>query len=317
MKEKFIKDIKKEENVQDFFMLKSINIRENSNGKQYLDMTLEDASGRMNGKKWEVEPKEAEVLEPGQIVKIKAVMHPYNNTPQLKVTKIRLAEKSDGLNRKDFFKTAPESPADMYEFITGKISSFEDDELKKICLTIYDRNKEKLMYYPAAMSNHHAEYAGLLWHVKRMMMAGEKMCEIYSNLNRDLLLAGIAVHDIEKINEIMSDKNGVSTGYSFEGQMIGHIVRGVGLIHELGKELAIDEEKSVLLEHMILSHHYEPEYGSPKKPLFPEAEMLHHLDNIDAKMYDMEESLSGVKPGEFGEKVWTLDNRKLYKRRFK
>ena len=152
--------------------------------------------------------------------------------------------------------------------------------------------------------------------MKRMMMMGERACQVYTNLSRDLLLAGVAIHDIEKLNEIISDKNGISPGYSLEGNMLGHIVQGVTLIHERCEKLGIGEEKTILLEHMVLSHHYEPEFGSPKKPLFPEAEMLHYLDMVDAKMFDMEESLNGVEPGEFGPKVWTLDNRRIYKRTF-
>ena len=140
--------------------------------------------------------------------------------------------------------------------------------------------------------------------------------EVYTNLSRDLLCAGVAIHDIEKRNEILSDKNGISPGYSFKGQMLGHIVQGITLVNDLCKELGISEEKAVLLEHMILSHHYEPEFGSPKKPLFPEAEMLHYLDIVDARMFDMEEGLKGVSDGEFGDRVWPLDNRRLYKRTF-
>lgn len=88
------------------------------------------------------------------------------------------------------------------------------------------------------------------------------------------------------------------------------------MVHNRSIELGIGYEKMILLEHMILSHHYEPEFGSPKRPLFPEAEMLHHLDNIDAKMFDMEESLTTTEEGKFGEKIWTLDNRRIYKKKF-
>ena len=227
-----------------------------------------------------------------------------------------LAVITDEIDKSDFFKTAPETSEEMYDYIVGRINAFEDDELKKLCLSLYEDNKERLMYYPAAMTNHHAEYGGLLYHVKRMMMMGERACEVYTNLSKDLLLAGVVIHDMEKLNEIISDENGVSPGYSFEGKMLGHIVQGVSLIHDRCAELGIGEEKTIMLEHMVLSHHYEPEFGSPKKPLFPEAEMLHYLDIVDAKMFDMEDALKGVEPGEFGEKVWTLDNRKPYKRTF-
>ena len=169
------------------------------------------------------------------------------------------------------------------------------------------------MYYPAASKNHHAELAGLLYHMKRMLMTAERVCEVYLNLNKDLVAAGVIIHDIEKLNEIEADTMGMASGYSFEGQLLGHLVQGIKSIDRLAEELGIGEEKAIMLEHMILSHHYEPDFGSPKKPLFPEAEILHYLDMIDARMYDMQEALDATFPGEFSDRVWTLDNRKLYK----
>jgi 3'-5' exoribonuclease len=192
----------------------------------------------------------------------------------------------------------------------------EDEDLKRLCLRVLTDNRDKLMYYPAASRNHHAEYAGLLYHMKRMLMNGLGVCNVYTDLNRDLVAAGVIVHDMQKIEEILSDQNGVSPGYSFEGQMLGHIVMGVKYLDRLTEELGFPREKAVMMEHMVLSHHYEPEFGSPKKPLFPEAEMLHYLDMTDAKMFDMEDALDNVEPGGFSERVFTLDNRKLYKRTF-
>ena len=161
--------------------------------------------------------------------------------------------------------------------------------------------------------NHHAEYGGLLYHVKRMLMTGLAVCDIYPILNRDLVAAGVILHDIEKLNEIESNEYGVSPGYSFEGQMLGHIVQGIKLLDRLTEEMGFPREKALMLEHMILSHHYEPEFGSPKKPLFPEAEVLHYLDILDARMFDMEDALNGVEPGSFSDRIWTLDNRRIYK----
>lgn len=319
MKEIFIENLVVGQEIIDFFMVKSFEVKEDRNGKKYLDITLSDKTGEVNGKKWDIEqPKGSEMskLSPGQIVKIKAEVTEWRDIKQLKITRMRFSVKEDKIEKRDFIKAAPEAPEEMYEYIIGVIDDFKDEELKLLCKSIYEDNKEKIMYYPAAMSNHHAEYAGLLWHVKRMLMAGIRMCEVYKTLDKDLLLAGIAIHDIEKLNEIESDQNGISPGYSFEGQMIGHIVSGVRMVYNRCKELGIDEEKTVLLEHMILSHHYEPEFGSPKKPLFLEAEMLHHLDNMDAKMFDMEESIRSTEPGTFGEKIWTLDNRRIYRKTF-
>ena len=111
----------------------------------------------------------------------------------------------------------------------------------------------------------------------------------------------------------MADPDGIATGYSFEGQLLGHIIQGVKTIDRLTLELGFPREKAIMLEHMILSHHYEPEFGSPKKPLFPEAEALHYLDVLDARMFDMQDALASTPPGTFSERVWALDNRKLYK----
>lgn len=319
MKEHYVLQLKEGMEFMDFFMVRAISVRVGSNRKKYLDMTLSDTTGEISAKKWDVNESEIPSIERihvGDIIKVRANVTEWKGTKQLHVSRIRHANPGDGLEPSDFFRAAPEKSEEMYEYIVGKILCFEDEELRRLCLDLYESNKEKLLYYPAAKSNHHAEYGGLLYHVKRMMMMGERACEVYTNLSKDLLLAGVAIHDIEKIHEIISDEHGMSPGYSFEGQMLGHIVQGVTLIHNKCKELGIGEEKTVILEHMVLTHHYEPEYGSPKKPLFPEAEMLHYLDMVDAKMYDMEEALSNVAPGEFGEKIWTLDNRKLYRRTF-
>ena len=213
----------------------------------------------------------------------------------------------------DFVKAAPEAPEDMFGYIYETAGRMKDQDLKKLCIKLLTDNREKLMYYPAAQKNHHAELAGLLYHMKRMLMTGERICEVYTNLNRDLLCAGVIIHDIEKLNEIMADPDGIATGYSFEGQLLGHIIQGVKTIDRLTLELGFPREKAIMLEHMILSHHYEPEFGSPKKPLFPEAEALHYLDVLDARMFDMQDALASTPPGTFSERVWALDNRKLYK----
>ena len=145
-------------------------------------------------------------------------------------------------------------------------------------------------------------------------MSGIALCDIYTTLDKDWVIAGVILHDIEKLTEIESDQNGISPGYSFEGNMLGHIVQGVKLLDRQMTDLDFPEEKKIMVEHMILAHHYEPEFGSPKRPLFPEAELLHHLDNMDAKMFDMEDALEKTKAGEFSDRVWTLNNRRLYKR---
>ena len=315
MKEYYISLLTTGNEIQDFFLVKGIAIKLGSNKKQYLDLLLGDCTGEVTAKKWDVADTELPSLneiQAGDIVKVKAQVTEWNSMKQLRVLKIRRAVDQDGVAMEDFIKSAPEKPEDMLAFLEAAIEKMKDPELKVLCNRILADNREKLMFYPAAMKNHHAEKAGLLYHMKRMVEMGEYYCRVYTNLNRDLVVTGVIIHDIEKINEIESNQIGVASGYSFEGQLLGHLIQGIKTISRLAEELGIDREKTVMLEHMILSHHYEPEFGSPKKPLFPEAEILHYLDIVDARMYDMEEALMGVEPGEFSEKVWTLDNRKIY-----
>lgn len=316
MKEVFVKDLRKGQEITDFFMAKTLAIKVGANGKQYLDILLADKSGEISGKKWDVSDAEYPVLKAigeKSIVKIKAVVTEWAGQLQLRVQRIRAAALDDGQHMEDFVKAAPEVPEDMFGYIYETAGSMKDQDLKKLCIKLLTDNREKLMYYPAAQKNHHAELAGLLYHMKRMLMTGERICEVYTNLNRDLLCAGVIIHDIEKLNEIMADPDGIATGYSFEGQLLGHIIQGVKTIDRLTLELGFPREKAIMLEHMILSHHYEPEFGSPKKPLFPEAEALHYLDVLDARMFDMQDALVSTLPGTFSERVWALDNRKLYK----
>lgn len=316
MKEVFVSDLKKDKEVIDFFMIKSVAVKTGSTGKPYLDVILGDRTGEINGKKWDVGASD-HLLKEKDIVKIIATVNEFNSQLQLKIQRIRKALPEtipdDVMDMGDFVKAAPEDPNEMYNYIMDTCLSFEDDDYRALCRKALEDNKEKLMYYPAASKNHHAELGGLLYHTKRMLMNGERVCEVYKNLNRDLLLAGVIMHDMQKLFEIDADTDGMSSGYSFEGQLLGHIVMGVKYVDELSLKLNIGTEKRIMMEHMILSHHYEPEYGSPKKPLFPEAEVLHYLDILDARMYDMEEALKNTEPGGFSDRVWTLDNRRIYK----
>ncbi|MBQ3107635.1 MAG: HD domain-containing protein [Firmicutes bacterium] len=315
MKEHYAAYVKVGEDIQTFFLLKSAVLKTGSNGKQYLDLLLGDYTGDLNAKKWDVSDDDPEIpqLKEGQLVKIKGQVTEFNGQKQLRVQRIRRANDQDGLDKTDYIKAAPEPAEDMFLYLLNAAEKMEDEDLKKLCVTVLKRNEERFLYYPAATRNHHAELAGLLWHMKRMAMTGEAVCRIYTFLNRDLLIAGVILHDTQKLNEIESNELGVAAGYSFEGQLLGHLVMGVREIEKLAEELGISREKTAMLEHMVLSHHYEPEFGSPKKPMFAEAEMLHYLDIVDARMYDFEEAVKGVEPGTFSEKVWTLDNRRIYR----
>ena len=316
MKEIFIKELRKDMEITDFFMVKSIGIKTGSNGKQYLDLMLGDKTGEITGKKWDVSEAEQPALleiKEKDIVKIKGVVTEWTGQLQLRVQRIRMAALEDEQIMADYVKAAPENPEEMYRFILSAAESFSDDDLKKLCVKALNDNREKLLYYPAASKNHHAQLGGLLYHTKRMLMTGEKVCQVYDTLNKDLVLCGVILHDMEKLTEILAEEDGIASGYSFEGQMLGHIIQGIKVVDKMAMELDVPREKAIMVEHMILSHHYEPEYGSPKKPLFPEAELLHYLDIIDARLFDMQTALDATEPGGFSDRIWTLDNRKLYR----
>lgn len=316
MKEIYVKDLRKDQEFTEFFMAKTAAIKVGSNGKQYLDIALCDKTGDISGKKWDVSDSEYPALaaiKDKEIVKIKGIVVEWAGQLQIRVQRIRAAAPEDGQQMREFVKAAPEDPEDMYSYIHGAAEAMTDKDLRALCVKVLDENREKLMYYPAAQKNHHAELGGLLYHTKRMLMTSERVCQVYTNLNRDLVAAGVILHDMEKLNEIESEEDGIATGYSFEGQMLGHIIQGVKTLDKLTTELGFPREKAIMLEHMILSHHYEPEFGSPKKPLFPEAEVLHYLDILDARMFDMQDALESTEPGSFSDRIWTLDNRKLYK----
>ncbi len=320
-KEFYINNLPEEGSFTDFYMVRAVSLKLGSNGKVYLDMNLGDSSGEINGKKWDVSPEEEAAfskIKEGDLVKVRASVNEWNGTKQLRIGRIRKYDPdSDKLDVSDYVKAAPEKGTDMFNYVLERASAIGDEGLRIMAVKFLQDNRDRLLYYPGAMRNHHAEMSGLLYHIKRMLMMGIRACEVYTNLDRDWIVCGVILHDMEKLNEIESTELGVSPGYSFEGKMLGHIAQGVKAVELMAREVGLEEEKKIMLEHMILSHHYEPEFGSPVKPVFPEAEMLHYLDMMDAKMFDFEDALFNVEPGNFSERVRTLDGRMLYKPTFK
>ena len=320
-KEYFVNTLQVGEELTDYFMVKGPSVKVGSNHKNYFDITLCDKTGEVNGKKWDVDEVEASnlgKLKDGDLVKIRASVSEWNSIKQLRIARIRKADaEADGLEMSDYIKAAPEAPQSMYDFIWDKAQDIKDEGLKQVCKDALTENKDKLMFYPGAMRNHHAEFAGLLYHTKRMLDLGVRACEVYKDLDPDWVICGVIMHDMEKLNEIESNDLGMSGGYTMRGNLLGHIVLGTIRMEERAKKAGLSEEKTVMLQHMILAHHYEPEFGSPVRPMFPEAELLHYLDMLDAKMYDFEAALEGVDGGHFSERVRTLDNRMIYKPTFK
>ncbi len=300
----------KNQMFEGFLLVKNAEQRTSSNGSKFLDMTLSDVSGEFNAKMWDgnTQPPKA-----GSVVKVRAMMNEYNGRPQLRVDKLRATTEKDEVDMSLLVPCAPEAPESMEAAIRSRVAEIEDIELRKVVEYRLDEAGEALAYYPAAQKLHHAERSGLLHHTSTMLRMGDMVCDVYPTLDRDLLAAGVILHDLCKITELMADESGVVSDYSREGLLLGHLVQGVSVLMRVCDGLGVREELKLMLSHMILAHHDLPEYGSPRRPMFPEAEVLHILDLLDARMFEMNYALNAVAPGTFTERIWSLE-RKLYRR---
>lgn len=313
MNHKKIKEFQAGDSIQSFFLVKAADCKTTTNNKVYLDLTLVDPTGEINAKLWDYSTEAEAQYVANALVKVKGTVNEWQSRLQFKIDKIRVATEEDGLDIGDFVPVAPHSPEFMYAEIESYIKRIGNQDMQKIVSSIVIENKEKLLLYPAAKQNHHAVRSGLMYHIMTMLRMGEKVSEIYTGLNKDLIFSGVILHDIAKTAEMNASELGIVSEYTIEGEMLGHIIQGIKMIDKTATKLGADPEVSLLLQHMILSHHYEPDFGSPKRPMIPEAEILHYLDIIDARMYDMQRVLGNVEEGKLSEKVWLLNNRKLYK----
>lgn len=310
---KAINEFQAGERIDGFFLVKSVECKTSSNGKRYLDFNLGDKTGGINAKLWELSEGDDNRYSENTLIKVRGMVNLWQNVLQLKIEKIRETIPSDGVKIEDFVPVAPFEPEFMYNEIMGYVQAMKNKDIKNIVSYILEQNREKLMYYPAAKKNHHSIKSGLLYHVMTMLRIGEKLTEIYTFANRDLLYAGIILHDMEKLQEMEANNLGIVSDYTVQGQLLGHIVQGIKNLEVIAEKLGADREVVMLLQHMILSHHYEPEYGSPVKPMIPEAELLHHIDIIDARMFDMRKALVETDEGGLSERLWSLEGRKIYK----
>ena len=305
-----LSEIRRDDKFEGFLIVRSAEQRAAASGKNYLDMTLADRSGSINAKMWDgtVQPPVA-----GSIVKVRATGNEFNGRMQLRVEKIRAAENRDGVDMSTLIPCAPEDPKAMLEEIVRAADHIADPDLRRITCELLDRAGSKLLTFPAAKQMHHAERSGLLHHMTTMLKAARAIMTVYPQLNASLLTAGVIVHDLAKIDEMDADALGLVSDYSVDGKLLGHIVRGVVNIELAAQKTGASRGKALLLQHMVLSHHGIPEYGSPLAPKFPEAEVLNAIDTLDARLFEMNEALSRAMPGGFSEKVWGLDNRQLYR----
>lgn len=298
--------------VDGFCLVKSVETKTSSKGDTYLDFTLGDSTGEINGKLWRYNAAEHGEYKANDLVKIRGTISQYNGADQLRIERIRLTIESDNVHIEDFVRTSGYSSEQMYDCLLNIANSFADNNLKLLVSTILADNRENLLYWPAAFKLHHALRGGLLMHTLSIVRLCEGVCEVYPFIDRELLLSGAILHDISKLQEFDVNEAGVADGYTIEGNLLGHIAMGATTIDKYAEKLGVDRRVSVLLQHMILSHHGEPEFGAAVRPMFIEAEVLSELDLMDSRIYEMREAVSSASPNDFSGRVWALDNRKLF-----
>ena len=298
--------------VEGFCLIKSIDKKTSSKGDTYLDITLSDSEGEINAKLWNYNENIHGVYDANVLVKVRGTISVYNGNDQFRVERIRPVNEDDGVRIEDFVKTAGYDSTKMYNELISIADAFENKELSLLVTTILSDRKIPLLYWPAAFKLHHAIRGGLLLHTLSIVRVCESICKIYPFVNRELLISGAILHDIAKIDEFEVADSGIATGYSVKGNLIGHLAEGAIIIRETAKKTGVSEETSNLLEHMLLSHHGDPEFGAAVRPMFMEAEILSELDMLDARIYEMKEAVEGVASGEFTGRLWSMDNRKLY-----
>ncbi len=309
-----IKDLKVGRKIEGVYLIKNIAVKlTNSNNKKYLDISLCDKTGNINAKLWELKDDYNNDFKENTLVFIKGCVLSWQNTMQIKLESISSDFDYENVNISDYVQCAPIDSNEMFNELFGLVEKFKNDDIRNILLEILSIKKDKLLYYPAAKSNHHAIKAGLLYHILSMIKLGESISALYPIINKELLFAGIILHDIEKTEEMDSSELGIVTSYTVEGQLLSHLIQGIMLVDRVAIKVKASNEIRMLLQHMILSHHYEPEYGSPIKPMIIEAELLHYIDVIDARMYDMKKILDNTENGNFSERIFSLNNRKVYK----
>lgn len=291
-----------------FALIKELNEKKDKNGNGYLDLIVIGSDKKeYPAKVWRFDNNGQ--FEQNDVVEIEYTLDNYKGKAQLTITTIK---KAPSEMIKEFIPSSEYDGKVVFSMLLKKVNEFKDEELKAIVKDIMLTNREALEVYPAAYRLHHAIVGGLMLHTASIVEMAEKTCEVYPNINRELLLSGAILHDVAKTFEMQTGKTGLCSGYTVAGELIGHLVKGAIFIDETAKKLGIDSEKVTLLEHMILSHHGVPEYGSPVRPMFLEAEILSTLDALDATIFEINNATGKVEAGEFTDRQWALDNRKLF-----
>lgn len=300
------------ETVEGFYILKGAYPKTTAAGKPFLNATLADNSGTVEARIWNYAGPIG-VKNEGEVVMVRGEVSEFRGEMQVIMEKLRLATPEDDYAAADLVPAAPIDVEATLAQLESLISSIEDNDYRRISLTMLSEHREALRNIPAAKSVHHGFLSGLLMHTTNMVKTADFFADLYAGtVDRSLLLAGTFLHDFAKEQEFTFSQLGLVNGYSIKGQLLGHLVMGAQNVAEVARLLGMPEEKSVLLQHLILSHHGEPEFGAAVVPICVESELLAYIDQIDSRMEIYRETLETMAPGEVSKRIFALDKR-IYK----
>jgi len=305
----YISDFKNGDQVESFYLLQSANAKQTAAGKRFLSAVLTDCTGSIDALVWDYTGP-VSAADAGAVIKIRGTVSEFRGTPQITIDRIRLAADSDQYDLKDLVPTAPIDVEDAYRKIEQLVDSVSDADYAGVCREMLGKYGDQFRTIPAAKSVHHSFLHGLLMHTNFMLQTADYLAELYPTvIDRSLLLAGTLLHDFAKIEEFNTSPLGLVTDYSVKGQLLGHLTMGAQEVARVAEELQIPEEKSILLQHMILSHHGEPEFGAAVRPVCAESELLSMIDMIDSRMEIYRETFQETPAGEFSKRIFALDRR--------
>lgn len=294
---------------EDQFLVVSFTRLTSTNGNQYANIELQDKTGTIEGKKWNIDSEDMYIFEPGNIVSLNGEVLSYKGNLQVKIYSARVLDKKN-LDLSKFLIQSEYSLDNLKSRVNILLEEITDKEIHDLVVEIFKKYEDQIYSYPAAKRNHHNYLRGLITHSVSMAEIALFVGQKYNGINLNILIAGALLHDLGKIIELSGP---AITTYTTEGQLLGHISIGFHMLKEECDRLKIDPEKAIQLQHIILSHHGKFEYGSPVLPSTKEAILLAMIDDMDAKMELADSVLDNVDEGEFSGRVFAFNDRTIYK----
>ncbi len=318
MSRRFVSQLAQQESIDQVFLASEKQLRPNRNGNLYLQLELSDRSGSIGARMWNASDQNYRSFENGDYVRVEGSTQLFQGNIQLIATSISRAREDD-VNVEDFLILGSQQIDKLSARLAEILRGMRDTNLLNLaeCFLVDDEFMGKFSRAPAGVKNHHAYPGGLLEHVVNLMELVTRVTPLYPSVDGDLMLMGAFLHDCGKVDELSYERD---FAYTDEGQLIGHLVMAVGILDKKVRETErfagepVPVETVLRLKHMIVSHHGQYEYGSPKLPMTLEAAALHYLDNLDAKLHAFEQL---IRDDPNVDSAWTNFNHALGRKLFK